>query len=330
MNERRDKHGGTRSNKRDDQRTYTQPDLASLPFNPKRWRYVLNLLLDLHNWRHSTKQKGVSNKTIAERARFLHWIFEWLRENEEKQYKLDPRSLSGRHIDFIMAHWQTEAKAARMAPATIQTYFSFLKTFTGWIGKPKLMKPIECYFDDPTLYKRSYITTKDRSWTAMGISVAVIILKAIKLDRHVAAALMLMAAFGLRFKEGCMFRPHQDVVERVSPETGELAPYLDTHRGTKGGRDRYLVIRTAAQREAIEFAKSVAMKPGDSVSDPHLNLKQALRRARTVMERLGITMHDLHITPHGARHQYAAGRYEHLTGTAPPVAAGGKIDKALD
>src|ERR1700737_2266464 len=132
MNERREGHGGTRSDKRSDPRTYTQPDLASLPLNPKRWYYVLNLLLQLHNWRHSTKHKGVSNKTMAERARFLHWLFEWLRENEKKRYKLDPRSLSGRHIDFILAHWHAEAKAGRMTPATIQTYFSFLKTFAGW------------------------------------------------------------------------------------------------------------------------------------------------------------------------------------------------------
>jgi len=329
VNERRERQGGTRSNKRNDQRTYTQPDLASLPLNPKRWRYVLNLLLDLHNWRHSTKHKGVSNKTMAERARFLHALFEWLRENGEKQYKLDPRSLSGRHVDFILAHWQAEAKARRMTPATIQTYFSFLKTFTGWIGTPNLMKPLGCYFDDPKLYRRSYVATTDNSWKAAGICVAEIILKAIKLDRHVAAALMLMAAFGLRFKEACMCRPHEDSIERTS-ESGVVTYYLDTHRGTKGGRERFVPIVTAAQREAIEFAKSVATRQDDSVSDRRLNLEQALRRARYVMERLGITMCDLHVTPHGARHQYAAERYEELTGVPPPVAGGGRVDKALD
>jgi integrase len=316
-----------RTNPRSDSRTYNEPDLESLPLNPKGWRYVLNLLLHRYNWRHSTKHKGVSNKTMAERGRCLIALFKFLRKNG---YKLDPRSLSGRHIDFILAHWQKEAKAGDMAPATIQTYFSFLRTFSGWIGKPKLMKPIGCYFDDPKLYERSYIATTDKSWTAAGVSIAVVILKAIEMDRHVAAALMLMAAFGLRFKEGCMCRPHQDVVQRVSPETGELMPYLDTHRGTKGGRDRYLLIRTAAQREAIEFAKSVATRPNDSVSDRNLNLKQALRRARTVMEKLGITMRDLHVTPHGARHQYAAERYEELTGSAAPVAGGAQIDKTLD
>jgi integrase len=321
MNERREKHH--------DQRTYTEPDLASLRLNPKRWRYVLNRLLNLHNWRHSTKHKGVSHKTVSERARFLHSLFEWLRNNETKEYKLDPRSLSGRHIDFILARWQADAKAGRMTPATIQTYFSFLKTFTGWIGRPTVMKPIGSYFDDPKLYQRSYIATTDKSWTAAGVSAADQIRDAIRMDRHVAAALMLMAAFGLRFKEACMFRPHQDIVE-CPPESGMVTYYLDTHRGTKGGRDRFIPIVSGAQREAIRFAKSVAMRVNDSVSDPRHDLKQALRRTRYVMERLGITKRDLGVTPHGLRHQYAGERYECLSGAAPPVAGGNEIDKALD
>lgn len=261
------------------QRTYMKEDLASVPLNPKRWRCVLNLLLELHNWRHSSKPKGVSNKTKAERARFLHSLFAWLRGNQKKQYKLDPRSLSGRHIDFIMAHWQAEAKAGRMSPPTIQTYFSFLKTFTGWIGKSALMKPIECYFDDPKLYRRSYIAKRDNSWTAAGVSVVARIRAAIDMDRYVAAALMLMAAFGLRFKEACMVRPHRDIIEQIAP-LGVVTYYLNTHRGTKGGRERLVPIVTAAQWQAIEFAKSLVMKLDDSVSDPHLSLKQALRRTR--------------------------------------------------
>jgi hypothetical protein len=80
---------------------------------------------------------------------------------------------------------------------------------------------------------------------------------------------MLMAAFGLRFKEACMVRPHRDIVERSSAE-GVVTHYLDTHRGTKGGRERFVPIASDTQWRAIEFAKGVAMKPDESVSDPHL------------------------------------------------------------
>ena len=126
-----------------------------------------------------------------------------------------------------------------------------------------------------------------------------------------------------------MYRPHQDIIE-CPPESGVVTYYLDTHRGTKGRRERFIPILSAAQREAVEFAKSVAMRENDSVSDRTRDLKQAIRRARYVMERLGITQRDLHVVPHGLRHQYAGERYEALSGPAPPVAGGSRIDKALD
>jgi integrase len=135
------------------------------------------------------------------------------------------------------------------------------------------------------------LSPANKSWTAAGISVVDHITAATDLDRYVAAALMLMAAFGLRFKEACMVRPHRDVLERTADAA--VTYCLDTHRGTKGGRERFVPIASDTQRQAIEFAKAVAMKPDDSVSDPHLTLKQALRRARYVMERLGITKRDL-------------------------------------
>jgi hypothetical protein len=80
------------------QRTYEQPALIDLPLNPRRGTYVLNLILQQHNWRHSSKHKGVIHKTIAERARFCHWLFTFLRHHP-KRFKLDPRSSSGRHVE---------------------------------------------------------------------------------------------------------------------------------------------------------------------------------------------------------------------------------------
>jgi hypothetical protein len=62
-------------------RTYEQPTLDDMPLNPRRGTYVLNLILQRHNWRHSSKHKGVSHKTIAERARFCHWMFGFLRQH---------------------------------------------------------------------------------------------------------------------------------------------------------------------------------------------------------------------------------------------------------
>lgn len=312
-------------------RTYEQPALDDIPLNPKRSGYLLQLILRQHNWQHSSKPKGVSNKTMAERTRFCVWLFDFLRSHP-KHFKLDPRSFSGRHVEAVTRYWRDEARAGRMSPATIQTYFSFLKTFAGWIGKPKLLKPIQCYFDDPRLYQRSLATDVDKSWRAQGVDAAAVIQEVEAYDVHAAASLKLMQAFQLRFKESVMFRPHTDVITAAQagkPDAG-LAFYLDTHRGTKGGRDRLFAIKTAQHQAAIDYARRVTVGVNESVSDPRLTLQQAMRRLRYVMERFGITRAGLGVVPHGLRHQGAADDYEGVTGMPPPVAGGSAVDPALD
>ena len=99
-----------------------------------------------------------------------------------------------------------------MSPATIQTYFSFMRTFAGWIGKPRLLKPICSYLDDPALHRRSLAAAVDKTWRAQGVDADQVIRDVEAYDRNAAASLRLMQAFGLRFKESLMLRPHRDVL----------------------------------------------------------------------------------------------------------------------
>jgi len=268
---------------------------------------------------------------MAERARLCHWLFDFL-HHHPRHFKLDPRTFSGRHVRAVTEHWQAEAKAGQMSPATIQTYFSFMRTFTGWIGKPKLMKSIDAYFDDKRLYRRSLASGADKSWRAQGVEVEAVIAEVESYDKYAAASLRLMQAFCLRFKESLMLRPHIDVLTTAQARMPEIgaAFYLDTHRGTKGGRERMIPIDSPARVVAIDFARRVAVGKQDSVSDPRLDLTQALRRLRYVMERHGITRAALGVTPHGLRHQGAAEDYEAITGERPPVAGGKPVDPAID
>jgi len=239
----------------------------------------------------------------------------------------------------VLAHWCAEAKAGRLAPGTIPTYYSHLKTFTRWIGKPELLKPISAYFDDPALYTRNYCASEDKSWRAMGVDVFTVIRDVEAHDVHAAACLWLMVAFGLRFKESLMLRPHADVATpdqaaqagtSADQANGPVVDYLDTHRGTKGGRRRYLPIDDELRRHAVDYARHVCKGPHASVSDQTLTLVQAMRRLRYVMERFGITRVGLGVVPHGLRHQGAADDYESTTGTPPPVAGGAAVDPELD
>lgn len=334
INNRRPHHTESpapRGNRRDRPRTYEQPALDDIPLNPKRSGYVLQLILQQNNWRHSSKHKGVSHKTIAERARFCFWLFDFLR-GHPKHFKLDPRSFSGRHVEAVIRYWHGEARAGRMSPATIQTYFSFMKTFAGWIGKPKLLKPIECYFDDPKLYRRTLASGIDRSWRAKGVDAAEVIREVEVYDAHAAASLKLMKAFQLRFKESVMLRPHADVISAAQADKPSDGPafYLDAHRGTKGGRQRLFPVDNACREEAIAYARRITLGVGESVSDVRLNLQQAIRRLRYVMERFGVTRAGLGVVPHGLRHQGAAEDFQEITGTAAPIAGGQPVCSELD
>lgn len=219
-----------------------------------------------------------------------------------------------------------------MSPATIQTYFSFMRTFAGWIGKPKLLKPIGSYFDDPLLYQRSLANGVDKSWRAKGVDVVTVIRDVEAYDVHAAASLKLMQAFQLRFKESVMFRPHTDVISAAQagkPSDGPVF-YLDTHRGTKGGRERLFPVDNAVREDAIDYARRVAVGVDDSVSDPRLTLLQAMRRLRYVMERFGVTRAGLGVVPHGLRHEGAAEDFKQMTGVAPPIAGGPPADPDVD
>jgi len=207
-----------------------------------------------------------------------------------------------------------------------------MRTFAGWIGKPKLLKPIGSYFSDPRFYNRSLASGIDKSWRAKGVEVESVIREVETHDVHAAASLKLMHAFHLRFKEATMLRPHEDVISAVQaghPQSG-VAYWLDTHRGTKGGLERMIPIDSVRREAAIEYARRVAVGVKDSVSDPRLELTQALRRLRYVMERFGITRVALGVTPHGLRHQGAAEDYEAMTGEKPPVAGGKAVERKMD
>jgi integrase len=314
-------------------RTHEQPALADIPLNPRRYGYVLQLILQQHNWRHSSKHKGVSYKTMEEHKRFCQWMFDFLRQHPKhpKHYKLDPRSFSGRHVDAIAGYWQEKARVGRISPATIQTYFSFMKTFRGWIGKPQLVKPIQCYFEDPAMYQRSI----DKSWRAKGVDADAVIREVEAYDVRATASLKLMQAFQLRFKESVMLRPRSDFISAAQAgmpdeSAGGVAFYLDTHRGTKGGRERMFPIDNALHQSAIDYARRVTIGVNESVSDPSLSLLQALRRLRYVMERFGVTRAGLGVVPHGLRHQGAADDYQEITHSLPPIAGGMAVDAELD
>ena len=91
------------------------------------------------------------------------------------------------------------------------------------VDPPKLVKPLSAYFDDPALITRSYIAVEPKARRERGVDVAQVLAQIDGYDVHATASLRLMQAFGLRFKEACMLRPHADVLTAAQAGQSDLA-----------------------------------------------------------------------------------------------------------
>lgn len=128
---------------------------------------MLELLIALSNQHHTAKHKEVSFKTRQERADFLRRFFRDLKDKAGFKTLPDPRNLGERHIKASVAVWQREG----LAPATNQTYLSFLRGLANWIVKPGLVRQPYYYGLQPEEYQRHEAAQRDKSWSAQGIDI---------------------------------------------------------------------------------------------------------------------------------------------------------------
>jgi Integrase len=306
--------------------------------NNSNWKRRLQDKIDQHNRQHGSKPKGVSNKTMHERACSLFRSFTLLRR---LGYQIDPAQLAGRHIQMLVDYWTGNARIAdrcrqRGVPMLdrphstpyIEQQLSFLRVYADtWIGKPGMVHPLADYVEDPTRFKRSYSAKEDRSWEGNAVEFTKIVETVDAIDPRVAAQLALLHAFGLRRKEAVMFMPNSAVVSAESVPTSQhasdrYAVFLRIERGTKGGRLRFVAIRNDDQRLALELALQFAPRPSSHLGHPGLSLKQSLKRFDNVMQKAGITKSQLGVTAHGLRHQFAHEFHVELTGVQAPVRGG--------
>ena len=233
--------------------------IADLPVNQVAWNPILITLCDLYNGSNFSFEKLVSHKTRDERRRFLFTFFKELRRDPERSFRIDPRQLGDRHVQWAFKRWVERG----LAPATIQTYLSFLRVFELWIGKPGMVKSAEVYARQLSLpADQPFSATRWRSRIAAGndesAPIAETIRKVDDLDPWVGAQLRIQAAFGARVKESICFRPWSDAAET----------FVTFDRGTKGGRKREVRIETDAQRAALAHARERVQREDAPLADP--------------------------------------------------------------
>ncbi len=210
------------------------------------------------------------------------WILKTVAVRITEKYGLQKwDNLGQKHVNYIVNDWK-EADTGRRS---IDEKLSALRWLTGKIGKANLMprtnRELGVEPGARCTHAGNVISDERLAEIRGGIN-----------DPRVQAMIGLGREFGLRLKEASLFRPHQDA-------TGN---YAWVKRGTKGGRPRYVAVRTQGQRDALEAARAVA-EPGRGVIPSSVATFEKWRqhvyrslRAAGLSKARGATFHDLRRT----------------------------------
>ena len=139
---------------------------------------VLEVLLRQHNQQHTSRQKTVSHKTRQDRADFLRRFYAALHDRAGFKTLPDPRNLGQKHIRAMVQVWRDD----KLKPATIQTYLSFLRGLALWTGKPGFVRGPAFYGLELHEYQRHEVAERDKSWSAQGLDIDVL-LQRVKIGR---------------------------------------------------------------------------------------------------------------------------------------------------
>jgi len=212
-------------------------------------------------------------------------------------------NVSNKHVAAAVEQW----KADGLSAATIKSYMSGVRAACLAYGNDKIHRDNEAF----GIERRVYISNRDKSVPDAVYKDAIRALEqGDDQDQRVALMLRLQREFGLRLEESMKLNPSRDA-------EGDL---LHVHVGTKGGRPRWITIRTEAQRALLEDAKGSGFYPALGSGLIPKDLQEKTWRGivyRTVREQ-GFTKVEAG-TMHGLRHAYSHERYRELTGFEPPV-----------
>ncbi len=288
----------------------------SLPFFKLDLHKQIVVLLDCFGGSHLFRNKEVGSLTKNARAYVVKQATQDLRDAGYKVKNL--LNLDQRHIHALAQHW----KEKQLSAATIQSRFSVLRWLSTALGKRGMVKDARDYGLVDSDLKRTYVATKDKSWSASEAVPAELIKQATDMDKFSGMQLELMQAFGLRINEATL----------MCPRASDGNTVLHVEKGTKGGRPRNVEIRTPEQRDVLYRAKALVNSSArGSMVPPGKTPQQSKSRLYYVCKKLGIQKQQLGITPHGLRHQFANDRYEGIAGTPSVVRGGSEIlNRAAD
>jgi site-specific recombinase XerD len=218
----------------------------------------------------------------------------------ELGYKLDSaKFIRTRHIHKLVEHWKANGDQA----GTLRNKTAALRWLMEKFNKAEVVPDNEAL----NIPKRQYVTGQDKSRDLTDADLAQID------DPFRKMSLLGQKLFGLRVEESLKIQPH------IADHCDKL--FLKSS-WTKGGRERYVPIRTAEQRQWLDEAKALVKYKDQSLIPPDKSYKTYRDTINQYFYR-----HSIRKT-HGLRHQYAQQLYKELTGWDCP-AKGGPSRKQL-
>ena len=205
--------------------------------------------------------------------------------------------LKRKHAVALVREWKRQGRSA----GTMKNRTAHLRWWAARIGRPGVVPSNGAL----GIANREYVTNEDKSVALDPDRLALV------KDPHVAMALRLEAAFGLRREEAIKFRPARD------DRGGRIRLKGST---TKGGRPREVPVRNEAQRALLDEARRLT--GGGGLIPPDRSYRQQLKVYEDQTRAAGL------YRMHGLRHAYAQRRYEEITGWKAP-AAGGPRQRSL-
>ena len=205
--------------------------------------------------------------------------------------------LKRKHVAALVKEWKRQGRSI----GTMKNRMAHVRWWAARIGRPGVV-PVNGALG---IANREYVTNEDKSVVLDPDKLALV------QDAHVAMALRLEAAFGLRREEAIKFTLARD-------DRGDRIRLKGST--TKGGRPREVPVRNEAQRQLLDEARRLV--GSGALIPPDRNYRQQLKIYESQTRDAGL------YRMHGLRHGYAQVRYEEITGWKAP-AAGGPRQRSL-
>lgn len=239
------------------------------------------------------KERHVGDKTHTEHLGSLARVGSWL---QEKYGLSDIKNLKSHMVQtFFKEH-------AHQAGSTLEKYATAFRLIAHSIDKANIVPRSNKELGGRTAAER-YVPKVGNAEKLDAIRDQLVSMAMKESDkRYLVAAYDMRQAFGLRSAESLA---SCKVVQREGRQY--LAPDM-----TKGGREREVEIKTAAQRDAVAAVRALASgygKPSGSMLPPAKSWEQCYNKQKNTMSKLGATKAN-NANMHVNRHDWTRERLE--------------------